>query len=1043
MNPSSRRVAAVVALVAGTCLSANVSAKAAGVPQRGDLATHAGLPAQRANTHALTIADVVVDTSVAQMSLANAIRAERSQRNATRARRIMQLDGPMTHDRRQKLASAGIKLGQYLPTNAFYIDTTEANADAVARLDFIRWQSPIQTEWKRSPDMGTRVYQTAERQALLRDGRERALVILFEGASDEMLLDLIAATPGASAQKTADEGGQLVVPVEASFDDLAALAELDDVMFIQPAPEITFRNATNRWIVQTNQLNNTPMYDNGLRGEDQVIAVLDGRVNVNHCSFQDSEPIGPSHRKIVAYNTSLGSSSHGTHVAGTAVGDAGNDGDTRGVAYNAKMTFDDTPSFNDAAVYAVLQQHHDQGARIHTNSWGDDGTTSYNSMARGFDRFMYDNEDSLVLLAVTNGSTLRNPENAKNLLACGASQDAPNQNSFCSGGTGTTADGRRKPEIFAPGCNTISASNTSSCGTRTATGTSMATPAIAGAAALVRQYYTEGFYPTGEREASNAIVPSGALLKATLLNSTDDMTNIAGFPSNAEGWGRINLSNTITFDIAERGMIVEDIRNADGLATGEFYELPVLVTDTGSPLRITMTFVDAPAAASTGSGDAWINDLDLVVTAPSGAVYRGNVFSGGESATGGAKDEANNVEQVRISTPETGTYVVRIDAAAVNVGTQGFALVSTGRIDVGDLPLGFALQSTPADLVVPGTSSLVGIEVDPRDENLVGAPVVQYAADGSNFTAIPLTNAGGFAWTGTLPVANCGDAPTYYFEAEGDVSGVVRFPASNDRTFSVGEEFVTVQDEFDSQGDWAVGPDTATTGNWEVAVPQATNIQPGAAVSPATCWITDGTAGAAVGSFDIDNGSTILTSPAFDLSGSGSPIVSYQRWFNNGAGTAPGQDILLIEASNDNGASWVTVDQAGPTTDNGGGWILSEWNVTDFFASPSSTFLVRFTANDSGNASLVEAAIDDFSITETVCIDVPTCTADTTTDGTSNGIPDGVVTLSDFSYYLGLWGAADTAADVTTDGTANGTPDGSVTLSDFSFYLGLWGAGCP
>ena len=34
-------------------------------------------------------------------------------------------------------------------------------------------------------------------------------------------------------------------------------------------------------------------------------------------------------------------------------------------------------------------------------------------------------------------------------------------------------------------------------------------------------------------------------------------------------------------------------------------------------------------------------------------------------------------------------------------------------------------------------------------------------------------------------------------------------------------------------------------------------------------------------------------------------------------------------------------------------------------------------------------------------------------------------------------------ADVTTDGPSNGTPDGAVTLSDFSFYLSLWGAGCP
>ena len=69
--------------------------------------------------------------------------------------------------------------------------------------------------------------------------------------------------------------------------------------------------------------------------------------------------------------------------------------------------------------------------------------------------------------------------------------------------------------------------------------------------------------------------------------------------------------------------------------------------------------------------------------------------------------------------------------------------------------------------------------------------------------------------------------------------------------------------------------------------------------------------------------------------------------------------------------------------------------------------------------------------------------ADLTTDGTANGVPDGAVTLSDFSFYLSLWGMSDSVADLTTDGTSKGVPDGTVTLSDFSFYLGLWGAGCP
>ncbi|MEL7473027.1 MAG: GC-type dockerin domain-anchored protein [Planctomycetota bacterium] len=65
--------------------------------------------------------------------------------------------------------------------------------------------------------------------------------------------------------------------------------------------------------------------------------------------------------------------------------------------------------------------------------------------------------------------------------------------------------------------------------------------------------------------------------------------------------------------------------------------------------------------------------------------------------------------------------------------------------------------------------------------------------------------------------------------------------------------------------------------------------------------------------------------------------------------------------------------------------------------------------------------------------------ADLTTDGFSNGIPDGQTTLSDNSYYLTLWSASDPAADVAGSGMCNyGQSDGTVDLSDFSCYLSQW-----
>ncbi|GAG29701.1 unnamed protein product, partial [marine sediment metagenome] len=244
-----------------------------------------------------------------------------------------------------------------------------------------------------------------------------------------------------------------------------------------------------------------------------------------------SVPVGPTHRKVLAYNTSLGAWSHGTHVAGIVVGDSGAFDDLRGIAYLGKLVYGAVPSYAETDIVNALTLHHDQGARVHTNSWGDDGTTAYNGLARGFDVFCYDYEDDLVLLAVTNTSTLKNPENAKNLLAVGASRDTPDQSEHCTGGSGPTSDGRRKPEVYAPGCSTTSARSGTSCDTRSMTGTSMACPAVAGTAMLVRQYYLEGYYPSGAPDGNDAFTPSAALLKATLLNSAVDMTGVAGYPS--------------------------------------------------------------------------------------------------------------------------------------------------------------------------------------------------------------------------------------------------------------------------------------------------------------------------------------------------------------------------------------------------------------------------------------------------------------------------------------------------------------------------------
>lgn len=592
---------------------------------------------------------------------------------------VVQLTGPITPAQRETLRTAGVILLDYLPDFAYAADLRGADVTALGDLAFVSWVGAFEDAWKISPDLGSQVIASDARLALRDAGQYAVEIMLWPGAN---MADTRAALNAIDALSIVEEnwsGREMTISAIMPLAAANAVAAIGSVKWIEDTGEITYRNATVRWVVQSNQTNNFPIYDHGITGLGQILGIMDGKININHCSFLDPEgdAPGPNHRKILAYNTSLGSDTHGTHVAGTAVGDAGADNDTRGIAYDAKLVYDTTSSAS--GFLTQLIQHYNQGAAVHTNSWGNDGTTNYDSLPRNIDVFSYDHDDNLVIFAVTNTSTLKNPENAKNVLAVGASQDAGSSANFCSGGRGPTNDGRRKPEIFSPGCS-IRSSFGSSCSTTSLTGTSMAAPSIAGSGLLARQYYTDGFYPSGVATPADGFTPSGALVKATLLNSTVDMTGIAGYPSNQEGWGRVLLHNSLVFDDDARNIIIRDVRIGadDALNTGDFVEFQFDVNSFFEPLKITLVWHDAPG--SLNANPAFVNDLDLTVISPSGT-YLGNVFSGGLSVTGGSADFRNNVEMVYLAAPAPGTYTLRIDATAINVGDQGYAVVVTGDVD--------------------------------------------------------------------------------------------------------------------------------------------------------------------------------------------------------------------------------------------------------------------------------------------------------------------------------------------------------------------------
>ena len=601
---------------------------------------------------------------------------------------IVQFEGSIREEWKGELSDRGGRILGYLPKHAYLVKGSREAARSIGEMKTVRWigrwipEFKLSSEWQESaPKSGGNPTQ-----------EEVYVALLFPGEPlDEALPEVRGC--GVDILRAVDmsevTGGSEMFPDRFVFhadpDGVYSVAALNAVAWIEPLLLPEKRNDQVQWVIQSNVTDLRSVWHNRIFGDGQIIGHIDGHIDVNSCYFRDDEhPIGPSHRKIVAYrsSTGIGSDAHGTHTAGTAAGDATYYGDGwiyNGMAPDAKLSHTSLSEIDNSNLAQYLLYAYQDGALVHTNSWGNDWTTDYTQWCRDIDQFSYEYEDNLVLFAVTNMSTLKTPENAKNCLAVGATSRAPDQEEHCTGGRGPTADGRRKPEIYAPGCDTHSARNSQECDISIMSGTSMASPAVAGAAALVREYFEDGWYPRGiPRDMDAGFLPTGALIKAALINGAVDMAGVSGYPSDREGWGRLLLENVLYFDGDPHGLIIRDIRMRNGLLTGDRQVMSFRVTDGDLPLRVTLAWHDYPA--SVGAAFTPVNDLDLFIRSPGGAVYRGNVFSNGQSIPGGTSDPLNNCEQIHIDHPEVGEWGLLVRGSEVNMGPQGYALVISGEV---------------------------------------------------------------------------------------------------------------------------------------------------------------------------------------------------------------------------------------------------------------------------------------------------------------------------------------------------------------------------
>lgn len=630
---------------------------------------------------------------------------------------------------RDELAGLGVEPMGYLPDNAFQVRLDAASRERLEARADVRWIGDYDPGYKVSPRLwpGTK------------DAPHEVVVVVFPGESPDVIFaGLVSAFPQALRTHSLDDpvSPALRIAVPQSIRDafVVAASRIEGVRWIEPYDEPVLHNIDASGPIQGNQTGSAgrTLFARGLTGTGQIAAVADSGLDSDMCFFRSLNgveavtlatdtpypslgPLFPD-RKVIGYWVQPGAQAydddmicrntptgfHGTHVAGTVAGDnratpsspssPGIDsGD--GMAPNAQILFQDVGNLggclaglgNKAAMFAQALAG---GARVHSNSYGSDSNGNYSSDDQSADRFLFDHEEMSIVYSAGNSgpasTSIGSPGVSKNVVTVGALGHGDNTVIARFSSRGPTVDGRIKPDIVAPGSSVGSAAGDTvqgndNCGISFKSGTSMAAPTVAGGAVLLRQYFADGFYPTGSKNAADALEASAALVKATLLNGTLALPSGQTFGDLAYGWGRIFLDGNLYFAGDSRKLRAWNLPNIQGIRTGDVNSYTVDVR-TGQELRVTLVWSDAEGTL--GAAAALVNDLDLSVVDPSGTTFLGNSFStAGVSVTGGSPDRTNNVEQVRFTAPAAGTYTVRVAGASVpgtgraSTDRQGYALV--------------------------------------------------------------------------------------------------------------------------------------------------------------------------------------------------------------------------------------------------------------------------------------------------------------------------------------------------------------------------------
>lgn len=366
-----------------------------------------------------------------------------------------------------------------------------------------------------------------------------------------------------------------------------------------------------------------------LTGENQIVSVKDDFFDLNDIDLLNKHIPSSTQSSIV--------SSHATAMATIIAGLGNSSALGKGVAQKAKIQSSDFLNIYPDEVATL------QGAATQNHSYGTEIENFYGSLANAYDAQLFLNTDLTHCFSSGNTglqgykSITGNFKQSKNSIVFGCIDQNEVIMPFSS--KGPAYDGRIKPELTA----------------FSSQGTSNSTALATGIITLMKQHY----------KTINNVSLTNTQTKAILINSAKDLGNTG--PDFTYGYGNINVDKSLK-TISENRIL------SGNLISGQTNSHIITLPANAKNLKITLVWNDLPAAIN--SNISLVNDLDIEVISADNTTFLPWILNPDvpdQPAVRG-KDKINNIEQVTVENPLSGSYTINVIGSYVSNTSQEYSI---------------------------------------------------------------------------------------------------------------------------------------------------------------------------------------------------------------------------------------------------------------------------------------------------------------------------------------------------------------------------------